>query len=62
MNDDTLLLLLGALWAWSRYSVDVVPALEQGGASLYEKLHPSEKNHANDLPGKRLTKPQIPIG
>lgn len=33
--------------------------LKQGGASLYEVLHPSEVDHANDLPGKRIPKEAI---
>lgn len=28
--------------------------LQQGGAKLYEVLHPSEEGHANDLPGQRM--------
>ena len=33
--------------------------MQQGGASLYEVLHPSEANHANDLPGKQLPREAV---
>jgi hypothetical protein len=34
-------------------------ALQQGGAQLYEVLHPDEANHANDLPGKQLPREAV---
>lgn len=34
-------------------------ALQQGGAQLYDATHPTEVNHANDLPGKQLPREAV---
>jgi hypothetical protein len=33
-----------------------VKALERGGSKVFDALHPSQRNHANDLPGHQLTR------
>lgn len=59
-SDFEGLLLVGfALWLYDKYTVSVVPALEKAGADVYEKLHPSERDHANDLPQHALSKAQL---
>ncbi len=52
MTDDdfTDLIVLLGLWAVSKYSFDVVPALHDAGKKIYEQTHPEEIDHANDLP------------
>lgn len=59
--DDSLLVLLALFVVGSlRDPLDRANrALQKGGARAYEATHPDEKNHANDLPGRRLTKDQI---
>lgn len=71
MNKETeraLLVLLGIavlsklsdLWSGVSSTLDAANTkLQQGGASLYEALHPSEARHANDLPGPRLKAAEI---
>lgn len=61
MDDDILYLIGGALLlkAIAGYQDKIVPAIEQKGADAYEVLHPSEVQHANDLPGKGLTRKQV---
>lgn len=42
----------------SKYTLEVVPALQQGGANVYEWLH-DDAAHKQDLPGKQLTKQAV---
>ncbi len=58
-DEETLLVLLGVAWLASKYSFDAVKPLERAGATLYEVINPSERDHADDLPGKRLSKPEL---
>jgi hypothetical protein len=58
-DDKQALIVLGALYLWSKYSFEAVKPLERAGAKVYDVVHPSERDHADDLPGKRLTKAQI---
>jgi hypothetical protein len=59
MELDDLLLIGAALWiASQKWSTDVVPALQQGGVKVYEKIHDDEA-HKKDLPGKGMTRAQI---
>ncbi len=59
-TDDAIstlaLLAVGYLILREWYTVDVAAPLRQQGAKLYESLHPSERGHANDLPGHQMTK------
>lgn len=61
MADDLLVLAIGyvVLKALATYQDEIVPAIQQKGADLYDQLHPKETQHRNDLPGKQLTKAQI---
>lgn len=61
MNDDLIYLIGGVLLlkALAEYQDKIVPAIEQKGADAYEVVHPSQARHANDLPGKALTRAQI---
>ena len=61
MDDDLLWFGLGFLLikVMSEYELEVIPTMERGGADVYDKLHPSERKHKNDLPGKGLTRAQI---
>jgi hypothetical protein len=52
---DRALLILAGLYVLSKYSWQVVPALERSGARLYDALH-DDADHARDLPGKQLTR------
>jgi Lysozyme like domain len=54
-EDEHVLLVLLGLWAISRYSFGVVPAMENAGARLYDTLH-NDAGHKNDLPGHPLPK------
>jgi len=56
-EDQTMLISLVALYIWQRYSIDVVPAIEQDGARAYDTLH-DDKDHQQDLPRpERMEKP-----
>jgi hypothetical protein len=60
--DDDLIYLIGgylALRALADYQDKIVPAIEQKGAELFETVHPDQAAHANDLPGKAMTRAQI---
>lgn len=54
-DDERTLWVLGGLWLLSKYTFDVVPAMEQAGSKLYDFLH-DDASHKNDLPGKQLTR------
>jgi Lysozyme like domain len=61
MDDDETLffVIVGGLIAWelARPSLEKAnAALQQGGADLYEALHPRSKNHMEDLPGHQMTR------
>lgn len=56
-DEHALWLLLGVA-VLSRYSWNVVPALERAGASLYDLLH-NDAGHVKDLPGQQLTKRMV---
>lgn len=62
-SDDSfnLLLLVAGVYLLRQFLPDgaINKAAQKGGASLYEAVHPDEVNHADDLPGKALSKKQI---
>jgi hypothetical protein len=58
-DNNFFLAVLGGLIAYEliRPSLERAnAALQQGGARVYETLHPSERAHANDLPGHQMTR------
>lgn len=57
-EDEIALLTLFGLYVLSKYSWEVVPALEQSGASLYDLVH-NDAGHMQDLPGKQLTRQAV---
>lgn len=57
-EDETALLVLAGLYLLHRYTFDVVPALEESGARIYDLLHDDE-GHKQDLPGKQLTRQAV---
>ena len=57
-EDEHALLLFGALWLISKYSWEVVPALQRGGATLYDYLH-DDAGHKQDLPINPLSKQAV---
>jgi len=60
-RDDIVWLVVAALGIklLHDYNAAIVPALQQKGADVYDTLHPQERGHANDLPGKQLTRAQL---
>jgi hypothetical protein len=52
---ERALLIVAGLYALSKYSWEVVPALERAGARVYDVLH-DDTGHKQDLPGKQLTR------
>lgn len=64
-DDNTALIALAVLWVmqkfdWAglQYTQKVAPAIQQGGAKLYETLHDDE-GHNRDLPGHQLTRAAV---
>ena len=57
-EDERALIVLAGLFALSKYSWDVVPALQQFGARAYDALH-DDAGHARDLPGKQLSRQAV---
>lgn len=57
-EDEHAVLVLLGLYLLSKYSFDVVPALERGGATIYDWVH-DDAGHKNDLPGKQLTRQAV---
>lgn len=57
-EDETALIVLVGIWLLNRYSFGVVPALERGGARVYDWLH-DDAGHKQDLPGKQLTRQAV---
>lgn len=57
-DDHDLLWMFAALWALSKYSWELAPALERSGARLYDLLHDDE-GHKQDLPGRQLTRQAV---
>lgn len=65
-DDQTLLLLLAFGWAMGWFERTIAPALsegaralQEGGAALYEWLHPAEREHGNDLPARQLSRDYV---
>jgi Lysozyme like domain len=54
-DDEHVLLAMLGIWVISKYTWQVVPALQQGGASFYDWVH-DDGGHVKDLPGKQLTR------
>jgi len=54
-EEEHTLLLLGGLYLLSKYSWQIVPAIEQSGARVYDWLH-DDAGHKQDLPGHQLTR------
>jgi lysozyme-like protein len=57
-EDEHTLLLLAGIYILGKYSWDVAPALQRGGASVYDWLH-DDAGHKSDLPGHQLTKQAV---
>lgn len=57
-DDERALYILVGIYLIHRYTFDVVPALQQGGASVYDWLH-DDAGHKQDLPGKQLTRQAV---
>lgn len=57
-EDEVALMVLVGVYLLHKYTFDVVPALQQGGASVYDWLH-DDAAHKNDLPGKQLTRQAV---
>jgi len=57
-DDEKLLLVMLGLYLLSEYSWNVVPALERGGARIYDMLH-NDAGHKQDLPGRGLTRQAV---
>jgi hypothetical protein len=57
-EDQTVLLWLAGLYLLSKYTFNVVPAMQQGGATLYDWLH-DDAGHKQHLPGKQLTRAAV---
>lgn len=53
-----LIYLCLGLYILSKYKFDVAPAIEHGGAVVYEVLH-NDEGHVKDLPGHQLTRAQL---
>lgn len=66
MNDlETLALIAIAAWALDKLSKtpEALAAanrgLQQGGAKVYDYLHPAEQDHKEDLPGHQWTRERL---
>jgi len=62
--DDQDLFWIGAILVgvvlWERWNASSpAQALQQGGAKIYDFVHPSQKAHANDLPGHQWTRARV---
>jgi hypothetical protein len=57
-EDEHALLWILGLYVLSRYTWDVAPALQQGGARIYDFFHDDE-GHVKDLPGRTLTRQAV---
>lgn len=60
-NDVAVLLALYVLSKLESPYRAVARAAEQAGAKAYEALHPSERAHADDLPGHQLTQHAVEV-
>lgn len=61
-DDEFALFALFGLWLVSKLESPVraaEKALQEGGAKVYEFVHPSQRDHADDLPGHQWTKQAI---
>ena len=54
-SDENTLLWIAGIWLVSKYSWQIAPDLQRGGASLYDWLH-ADAGHKQDLPGKQLSR------
>lgn len=59
-EEQNLLIALAAFYVWQRYTIDVVPALQQGGARAYDVLH-DDAGHQQDLPRPERMEQHPPI-
>lgn len=57
-EDEKVLLVMFGLYLLSKYSWEVVPSLQRGGARIYDILHDDEA-HVKDLPGRGMTRQAI---
>ena len=57
-EDERALWVLAGVAILSRYSWQIVPALENAGARVYDYLH-NDAGHVKDLPGKQLTRAAV---
>jgi hypothetical protein len=59
-DDEIAVLALLGIWLLSKYTFDVVPALQQGGAKLYDALH-DDAGHKQDLPANEVPEQLTPL-
>lgn len=57
-EDEHTLWVLAGIWLISKYTWETVPALERGGAAVYDWLH-DDAGHKQDLPMNPLSKQAI---
>lgn len=57
-EDERALWVLAGVAILSRYSWQIVPALENAGARVYDYLH-NDAGHVKDLPGHQLTRAAV---
>ena len=57
-EDEHALMWFAGLFFLSKYTYDVVPAMQRGGAAVYDWVH-DDAGHKNDLPGKQLTRAAV---
>jgi Lysozyme like domain len=57
-SDEQTIMWLAGLWLLSKYSWEVAPALQRGGARVYDWLH-NDEGHKQDLPGHQLTRQAV---
>jgi hypothetical protein len=59
-EDEIGLLMLLGIYLLSKYTFDVAPALQQGGATLYDVLH-DDAGHKKDLPAREEAEVLTPM-
>jgi hypothetical protein len=57
-EDQQALLWLAGLWLLSKYTFEIAPAMQRGGASLYDWIH-DDAGHKQHLPGRQLTRAAV---
>lgn len=57
-EDQTVLLILAGLWAISKYTWSIKPAMERAGVKAYEWIH-NDEDHKQDLPNNPISKQAV---